>query len=489
MNTIKFFKKIFPKKFLKTFKIQLLLTYAAFVLAGCIPVNDISFMKILSSDFTKDGIYSVDMDGNNLVLLHQLPVMSYEVPIVTPAKHVPDQDGIAFEEYIIRTFSEYVADIKVMAHDGSNIVNLTNGMGDCRLASSPWSSDHSKILLTSRVYNPSMKTKRDIYTVNADGTSLVNLTQNPNFTDEDPKWSPDNTKIAFKSDRDGNKEIYVMNADGTNPVNVSNTPDREDVDFFWNQGSNSIVFTSKMNGTSKVFAVKDDGTMRIDFSFGSTNSNESNPQTSFFDRYIAFISDRDGNDEIYVYSTYEGTVTNVSNNPGKDQLPQWIPPYYEEPWDDVLSFVSERDGVQNIYSVNPNGTNLVKLSGSTGSEEIINFTWTPTGHKIAYYLKEMDLNNNYIYKTFISKLDGSENRDITPQGLSFTSIKNIEWYGDVKLLVVGATEGTQYYPTDSGFGFRSYDYDIYAIDMEDFSTINLNANDPDKNYVDVNPKF
>ena len=32
--------------------------------------------------------------------------------------------------------------------------------------------------------------------------------------DLDPSWSPDGKKIAFVSDRDGNRDIYVMNADG-----------------------------------------------------------------------------------------------------------------------------------------------------------------------------------------------------------------------------------------------------------------------------------
>ncbi len=31
-----------------------------------------------------------------------------------------------------------------------------------------------------------------------------------------------NGKIAFTSDRDGDKEIYVMNSDGTNQTNLSN---------------------------------------------------------------------------------------------------------------------------------------------------------------------------------------------------------------------------------------------------------------------------
>lgn len=38
-----------------------------------------------------------------------------------------------------------------------------------------------------------------------------------------PAWSPDGTKIAFASERDGNYEIYLMDADGSNPTKISNT--------------------------------------------------------------------------------------------------------------------------------------------------------------------------------------------------------------------------------------------------------------------------
>lgn len=42
-----------------------------------------------------------------------------------------------------------------------------------------------------------------------------------------PAWSPDGTKIAFQSDRDGNFEIYVMDADGSRPVNLTKDPARD----------------------------------------------------------------------------------------------------------------------------------------------------------------------------------------------------------------------------------------------------------------------
>ena len=43
--------------------------------------------------------------------------------------------------------------------------------------------------------------------------------------DTSPVWSPDGTKIAWVTDRTGNREVYVMDADtGSNPVNVSANP-------------------------------------------------------------------------------------------------------------------------------------------------------------------------------------------------------------------------------------------------------------------------
>lgn len=54
----------------------------------------------------------------------------------------------------------------------------------------------------------------EIYVVNADGTGLGRLTNDP-AEDTGPAWSPDGTGITFASDRDGNFDIYAMNADGT----------------------------------------------------------------------------------------------------------------------------------------------------------------------------------------------------------------------------------------------------------------------------------
>lgn len=59
--------------------------------------------------------------------------------------------------------------------------------------------------------------------MNADGSGQTRLTTDAN-DDGAAVWSPDGTKIAFQSLRNGvNYQVYVMNADGSGQVNISNS--------------------------------------------------------------------------------------------------------------------------------------------------------------------------------------------------------------------------------------------------------------------------
>lgn len=68
------------------------------------------------------------------------------------------------------------------------------------------------------------ETRRDgnseIYTIQADGSRLTNLTHN-SADDFAFTWSPDGSQIAFLSNRTGWLEVFVMNADGSNVTKIS----------------------------------------------------------------------------------------------------------------------------------------------------------------------------------------------------------------------------------------------------------------------------
>jgi len=103
-----------------------------------------------------------------------------------------------------------------MHADGTLPVNLTNNPALDALAN--WSPDGSKI-----AFDTDRDGNFEVYLMNPDGTGLVDLT-NSGTNEAFPAWSPDGSKIAFGTDRDGNDEVYVMNADGTGSVNLTHNP-------------------------------------------------------------------------------------------------------------------------------------------------------------------------------------------------------------------------------------------------------------------------
>ncbi len=125
-------------------------------------------------------------------------------------------------------------EIYVMNADGTGVINLTNSAGnDSEPDVSP---DGTKL---------AFRTERDgadeIYVMNADGTGVMNLTNNAG-EDFSPAWSLDGTKLAFVSDRDGNREIYVINVDGSNEVRLTNNL-QDDYSPSWSPSGTSIEVT------------------------------------------------------------------------------------------------------------------------------------------------------------------------------------------------------------------------------------------------------
>lgn len=64
----------------------------------------------------------------------------------------------------------------------------------------------------------------DVWTMDADGSNVRNLTADAHGDDSYPSFSPDGAQIAFDSDRDGNNEIYVMQADGSGARRITFAP-------------------------------------------------------------------------------------------------------------------------------------------------------------------------------------------------------------------------------------------------------------------------
>ena len=85
--------------------------------------------------------------------------------------------------------------------------------------------------------------------------------------------------------------------------------------------------------------------------------------------YLAFVSRRDGNPEIYVLDLHTGGVRNVSNHPSADSSPAWSPDGRQ------IAFQSKRGRYWNIYLVDLESGDTHNLTNAALDD--FNPVWAP----------------------------------------------------------------------------------------------------------------
>ena len=115
---------------------------------------------------------------------------------------------------------------------------------------------------------------------------------------------------------------------------------------------------------------------------------------------IAFVSERDGNPEIYVMNADGSGQTRLTENPAADWGPAWSPDASQ------IAFVSNRDGNSEIYVMNADGSNQTRITDNSDLD--IGPNWSPVDDRIAFVSNRQE--NPDIY---VMNADGSGPTRIT----------------------------------------------------------------------------
>ncbi len=301
------------------------------------------------------------------------------------------------------------------------------------------------------VYSVGSDGDRDIGAIRPDGTQGRIIVANE-ADDFSPRWSVDRQRLAFLSDRDGNVEMYVANADGSNVMRATNSvvsesaptwspdghsiayvaPDAEgnphiflldlsellprrltfgtfaETDPVWSEDGKWIAFSVlEANGVSAgIFLRNPKGVNRIQVTHGPDYSPAWAPDS----RRIVFVSDRDGNSEIYMVklgdnNSVEAPVR-LTDDPAVDSSPIWSTS------NNHIAFLSDRSGDTDIYTVRSNGEDLHPLTANEVEEQAI--VWGPDG-SLAFISQLNDLPG-----LFTMSSNGAEQTQILAGDASYT---------------------------------------------------------------------
>lgn len=249
---------------------------------------------------------------------------------------------------------------------------------------------------------------KEIYTMDYDGEGVRTITANRGLN-KFPRWSPDNTKLAFVTNLPGthrwelwlqdlaggrvvlpapsnyvsspaispdgrrlvyssrkdtqiDSDLFLADIDGTGARNLTNNPGI-DTSPTWSPSGQQIAFISDRSGTPQLWMMGADGTnsRRLVQEGGHCDS----PSWSPDGRHILYSwqAPRQWKHDIYILEVASGKIFQLTSGLGSNESPSWSPDGRH------IAFQSDRSGTQQIFIMNADGKNLKQLTayGINGS--------------------------------------------------------------------------------------------------------------------------
>jgi Tol biopolymer transport system component len=268
-----------------------------------------------------NGSGKTDLTPNDMTVVDRQPAWS------------PDGSKIA----VSRSYGGNFFHISVMNADGTGATLVTSS-GTLNQHPS-WSPDGRKLVFTRAEgdSNCDVIDCGDIFTINADGTNLQPVSEG-SALDLEPSWSPDGKRIAFErfvECRGLSRCIYdlmLIDPDGTNETTLLHN-DEANTSPNWAPNGRQLAFRSTLNAccVGEIYRINADGTGMTQL---TSNTPDRSPWLSSRDpawapdgTKIAFNAGYSGlnGDEIHVMDEDGSNPQRLTDDPARDQWPDWQP--------------------------------------------------------------------------------------------------------------------------------------------------------------------
>jgi TolB protein len=225
---------------------------------------------------------------------------------------------------------------------------------------------------------------KEIALMDIDGHGVKMVTQNGSINIS-PVWHPDGRSLLYTSFLRRNPDLYQVFLSTGSSVLLSAAPGPNATPA-WSPDGKGIALMMRGRDSTEIYLLNQQGKDPVQLT--RSWDNKVSPAWSPDGKQLVFVSDRSGNPQIYIMDlatrklrrlTYEG-VYNCS--------PAWSPK------GDKIAFARQEEGGFHIYTIRPDGTDVRRITRE-GSNE--NPSWAPDGRHIAFSSRRGG--NSAIYMT------------------------------------------------------------------------------------------
>ncbi|NTV97611.1 MAG: Tol-Pal system beta propeller repeat protein TolB, partial [Chlorobiaceae bacterium] len=257
-------------------------------------------IAFVSSRTGAKEIYECDFDGQNILQMTSSKSIS-----LTPA-YSPDGRYIAWTDFTSGRPNLYIR---------NRTDNKTVPAGRNGVSIDPGWKNNSEVATTL-----SFEGDQEIYLIRLDGSVAQRLTRSRGI-DLSPTFSPDGTKMAFVSSRNGLPQIFVQDL-STGAVKRLTFSGRYNTQPSWSPAGDKIAYTTWENTSEiNIFVIKPDGSGLVKLT-SRCRENES-PSWSPDGDMIVFTSNRDGKKKIYVMNASGENQRPLMQMDGEQMQPSW----------------------------------------------------------------------------------------------------------------------------------------------------------------------
>lgn len=182
----------------------------------------------------------------------------------------------------------------------------------------------------------------DIFTAPIENGPTRNLTRSSDAHEKWARWSPDGSRIAFVSDRDGEDEIYVMSQDGVGtPEQLTDGGNAMRYAPVWAPDGGRLAFSDKDGRLYVLEVASRTMTLVADEANGQVLDYTWSPRGG----YLAFsLGDESGFSSIYVWRRSDASLRQVTSELFHEWNPAW------DPEGNYLYYLSDRSFVPQLGS-------------------------------------------------------------------------------------------------------------------------------------------